>query len=94
MELKYLFNIPSFSFDVVPVLFYNEESGPIGTKYGTVLKFGFICAANTKQFSGVRADYFVDTRYNYLGQPQKISTRYIYEGKHQVDNPMKILVEN
>ncbi|OUM63560.1 hypothetical protein PIROE2DRAFT_9839 [Piromyces sp. E2] len=58
------------------------------------LKLGFTCSTNTTEFKGVGADYFVDTRYNYPGYPQKISARYIIEGVDDEGNPMKIFVEN
>jgi len=59
-----------------------------------VRKLGFTCSSNTTVFQGVGADYFVDTRYNYEGQKQWISARYIIIGKDDEGKDMSIYVEN
>ncbi|ORX49209.1 hypothetical protein BCR36DRAFT_583817 [Piromyces finnis] len=75
---------------MIPGLGFDGIRGP----EASVGKLGFTCGANTPEFQGEGVDYFVDTRYDYTGQPQIISARYIIEGKDDEGNPMKIYVEN
>jgi len=75
----------------IPGLGFDGIRGPEGASIG---KLGFTCSANTTDFTGVGLDYFVDSRYDYTGQPQKISARYIIEGVDNEGTPMRIFVEN
>ncbi|KAG4098209.1 hypothetical protein H8356DRAFT_1424915 [Neocallimastix lanati (nom. inval.)] len=74
----------------IPGLGFDGIRGPVAS----VGKLGFTCSTNTTEFQGEGVDYFVDTRYDYPGQPQKISARYLIEGTDSDGNPMKIFVEN
>jgi len=75
----------------IPGLGFDGIRGPEGASVG---KLGYTCSTNTTEFQGVGVDYFVDSRYDYAGQPQRISARYIIEGTDDEGNPMKMFVEN
>jgi len=78
--------------DVIPGgLGFDGFKGVEGTGVG---KYGFTCSVNTTEFQGQGVDYFVDTRYDFSGQPESLSARYIMQGKDSEGNDMKIYIEN
>jgi hypothetical protein len=86
------YNVPVLTIDVIPGgLGFDGFYGVDGTGVG---KLGFTCAVNTTEFQGHSVDYFVDTRYDVMGQAQGVSARYIIEGVDKEGTPMKIYVEN
>ncbi|KAG4093487.1 hypothetical protein H8356DRAFT_1311825 [Neocallimastix lanati (nom. inval.)] len=81
-----------FSVNVIPGgLGFDGFTGVDGAAVG---KYGFNCFANNTVFTGDGVDYFVDTRYDFKGQPQALSARYIMEGVDEEGNKMKIYVQN
>jgi len=86
------YTVPVLTIDVIPGgLGFDGFYGVEGTGVG---KLGFTCNVNTEEFQGHSVDYFVDTRYDVMGQAQGVSARYIIEGTDKYGTPMKIYVEN
>jgi len=73
-----------------------------GTGFGSVrgadsavaTSIGFTCSANTRQFKGRGLDNFVDTRFDFRGQPQTLSARYILEGTDEEGRKCRVYIEN
>jgi hypothetical protein len=66
----------------------------LGANEIQAVSIGFTCTSNTSQFQGKGLDNFVDTRFQFPGQPQTLSARYILDGVDNEGNPSRVYVEN